>query len=64
MDETKCRNGLHSLVVIIDFGPDQDSTVVRWCEKCGSVVVDRDYDGRTNPGAIRPMQFPKGEKTV
>lgn len=32
--------------------------VVRWCKYCGAVVVDEDYDGRTNPGQIKSMQFP------
>jgi len=25
---------------------------------CGAVVVDEDYDGRTNAGAYMPMRFP------
>ncbi len=58
-----CKNGSHSLIDVIDFGTDQDLTVVRWCEMCGAVVVDRDYDGRTNPGAVRIMQFPQIIKT-
>jgi hypothetical protein len=32
--------------------------VVRWCKHCGAVVVDQDYDDRTNPGFIKPMEFP------
>ena len=51
--------GNHSLKVITSFGSDQDLTVVRWCEICGAIVVDTDYDGRTNPGAVMSMQFPK-----
>jgi hypothetical protein len=31
---------------------------VRWCPKCGAVVVDEDTDGRISPGSIRKMQFP------
>ena len=34
-------------------------TVVRWCSKCGAVVIDTDLDGRTMPGDILPMQFPR-----
>ncbi len=35
-------------------------TVVRWCAKCGAVVmIDTDLDGRTMPGDILPMQFPR-----
>ncbi len=36
----------------------EDETVVRWCTDCGSVVIDTDYDGRTQPGAILPMRTP------
>jgi len=32
--------------------------VVRWCKRCGAVSVDRDYDGRTNPGDYMQMRFP------
>ena len=35
-----------------------DQDVVRWCKICGAIVVDRDYDGRTNPGQVKKMQFP------
>ncbi len=33
--------------------------VVRWCKVCGAVVIDRDIDGRTQPGGITAMQHPK-----
>jgi hypothetical protein len=36
---------------------DGDSIVVRWCTKCGAIVVDLDYDGRTAPGAVMKHQF-------
>jgi hypothetical protein len=32
--------------------------VVRWCPKCGGIVIDRDFDNRTNPGAIMKASFP------
>ena len=38
--------------------------VVRWCSYCGAIVVDEDYDGRTNAGQIRPIQFPKLSKEI
>jgi DNA-binding NarL/FixJ family response regulator len=31
--------------------------VVRWCPKCGAVVIDEDYDGRIRPGFYLPMKF-------
>ena len=33
--------------------------VVRWCQGCGAIVIDIDFDNRTNPGAVMPMRFPK-----
>jgi len=33
--------------------------VVRWCRQCGAVVVDVDVDGRTKPGGIMSMIFPR-----
>lgn len=33
--------------------------VIRWCPKCGAVVGDIDYDGRTQPGGLFPMRFPE-----
>lgn len=38
-------------------GNDMEEVVVRWCRRCGAVVIDIDSDGRTKPGAIMPMQF-------
>ena len=54
-----CKKGNHSLIEILrDRGWDCES-VARWCKVCGAVVVDIDYDGRTNPGAIAKMRFPE-----
>ncbi len=39
------------------YGAGSDA-VVRWCNKCGAVVVDEDYDGRTHPGSYVAMRFP------
>lgn len=33
--------------------------IVRWCPNCGAIVVDADVDGRTSPGRISKMRFPK-----
>ncbi len=56
--ERGCKNGNHKLQKIFESGSGQESTVVRWCSACGSVVVDTDYDGRTSPGAIMKMVSP------
>lgn len=36
-----------------------EQDVVRWCTDCGAVVIDIDFDGRTYPGRVKEMQFPK-----
>lgn len=60
-----CQNGNHSLEVIYEFDASHDSQhVVRWCNYCGAVVVDIDYDNRTNPGAIQKMKFPQLLKEI
>ena len=53
-----CRNGNHSLTVILEDVGAASSKVVRWCSYCGAVVVDEDYDGRTIPGRFAKMRFP------
>lgn len=51
--------GTNSLLDVFESSQGYGSTaVVRWCSKCGAIVIDVDYDGRTNPGAIMPMRFP------
>jgi len=42
---------------------DDSEEVVRWCSHCGAIVVDMDYDDRTNPGYYKPVQFPEIAKT-
>ena len=56
--EEQCKNGKHNLVVVHSCGQEQEQEVVRWCSYCGGIVVDLDYDGRSNPGAIMAMTFP------
>lgn len=52
------RCGINSLEVIYTEYGAVSEHVVRWCPKCGAVVVDEDFDGRTNPGAVLKMRFP------
>lgn len=55
-----CRNGQHSFIVITKHGcVYQTEEVVRWCEYCGSIVVDLDSDGRTMAGYYRSIQNPQ-----
>ena len=50
--------GPDSLIVIYVHAGAASDAIVRWCGICGAVVVDEDYDGRTNAGAYMPMRFP------
>ncbi len=58
-DFSKCREGLHPFRVIsrttIGIGEEK---VVRWCPECGTVVVDCDIDGRSNPGYYKKLEYP------
>lgn len=54
----------HQLIAV--FSTPEDSCgvaiAVRWCVKCGAVVVDRDIDGQPDPGAIVPLRRPQVSK--
>ena len=61
----KCQGGKHDLKVIHSYYNDPLSeNVIRWCRECGAIVVDVDYDGRTNPGYVMEMKFPKILKQI
>jgi len=45
-------------VEVYSIGSDAVADTVRWCTLCGSVVVDVDFDGRTNAGQVMPMRNP------
>ena len=55
-----CKKGDHKLedIFSVDWH-DFTSTEVRWCCECGAIVVDQDFDGRTNPGQVMKMKIPK-----
>ena len=59
-----CKNGEHKLKVIYWHSSlrGNEEPTVRWCGNCGAVVVDVDFDGRTNAGAIREMELPRETK--
>ena len=60
MSSDKCKKGQHPLIVIHRAGSlYNECAVTRWCPECGAVVVDVDYDGRTNAGQIMKMRIPK-----
>lgn len=55
-------NKRHDLIDIYYRGTSDEEDVVRWCRKCGAIVVDVDVDNRTSPGAIMPMRVPQMTK--
>jgi hypothetical protein len=55
-----CKKGNHSLKKIYEAElDDMESSVVRWCELCGAIVVDKEYDYRVDPGGYSKMRWPK-----
>lgn len=63
----RCDGRNHNLTAIYHDSVGYDCVhVVRWCTRCGAVVIDLDTDGRVDPGAIAKMLFPSdiygGEK--
>lgn len=63
---SSCTGGKHSLIEIFrnaNYDAPDAKTVVRWCQVCGSIVIDVDVDGRTHPGRVMPMRFPKTNRT-
>lgn len=57
-DIEKCRAGQHPFIAISRTQDGTGYKVVRWCPECGAIVVDADYDGRTNAGYYRKLQYP------
>lgn len=56
--DSQCR-GKHSLIDILSVEQGYgESKTVRWCTRCGAIVVDQDFDGRTNPGRYMEMLKP------
>jgi hypothetical protein len=51
------RNHNLRTIYVADNGWNEEH-VVRWCEDCGAVVVDRESDNRRF-GKIMKMKFPK-----
>jgi len=56
-----CIKGDHNLVEIFSAKHpwDESYEIVRWCDNCGAVVTDVEYDGRVNPGGTMKMKSPK-----
>lgn len=47
-----CDRKNHNFKVITESKTElcSASKVVRWCKDCGAITVDRESDGRINPG--------------
>lgn len=58
-DIEKCKTGQHPFIVISKTEASLAYKVVRWCPECGAIVVDADYDNRTNAGYYRELQYPE-----
>lgn len=60
VDFSGCQKGIHPFKVIQSMNTGYDTaSVVRWCPKCGAVVVDMDFDNRTNPGYHQKIKYPE-----
>lgn len=57
--EQECHQGNHSLILISVTPNNMGESVVRWCNYCGAIVIDLDYDGCIDPGKILSIQFPE-----
>lgn len=55
-----CDGTNHQMIEIYRSGyaDDDINNVVRWCNDCGAVTVDQEYDGRVLPGRSFMMRFP------
>ncbi len=53
------KNHKHNLKEIYRYDERDHSEVVRWCEDCGAIVVDLEFDGRLSPGGATRMKLPK-----
>jgi hypothetical protein len=54
----------HKLIDLYRNGYSHETSVVRWCQDCGAVVIDTDADGRTYPGRIMKIKLPKNAKDL
>ena len=56
----ECRMGNHSLKVALRTSAAHlGERVVRWCQTCGSIVIDLDTDERIAPGYFQTMTSPR-----
>ena len=54
-----CQGGNHTFVTILQIEIDEcEYKTVRWCERCGSIVIDHKIDGITIPGYYMKLRHP------
>ncbi len=56
--DTECKKGNHLLEPILVSHDLIYEKVARWCSWCGAIIIDIDYDNRTDPGAIMKIKLP------
>ena len=56
---TCCETGEHPFKQIIKVNTGDGYGVVRWCPKCGAIVIDYEYDNRTMPGFYMKLTYPE-----
>jgi hypothetical protein len=61
---TKCKEGKHPLREVSRTSDGFVDRVVRWCPKCGAIVIDMESDGRTYPGRYLAMQLSDAGKKI
>ena len=57
-DFSKCKTGIHPFKKILSIQQGDSEKVVRWCPERGAIVVDADYDNRTNAGYYKNLEYP------
>lgn len=59
-----CNGINHNLKEVFRVSNSVGDTVINWCQECGSVVGDTEYDGRVRPGGAFKMLFPKTQESL
>ena len=56
----RCREGRHSWLSVSRHPASMpgEEIVTRWCDTCGALVIDIEYDGRLKPGFVQRIMSP------
>jgi hypothetical protein len=55
---THCKKGYHDLIEVYRSDEYDHDDVVRWCRICGSIVIDREFNEKLEPGGILEIMHP------